>query len=171
MIIKERGGFSQSPLLKGGGVAEQCEDLQEYAKCDDGGLPEQHFLPRNKDLKPPSRELRTNSTKQENHLWYDFLRNFSPRFTRQRIVNNYILDFYCHQAALSVEVDGLQHYEPEAVEYDKARTEYLNGLGIEVLRFTNKDVDKNFKGVCEKIKMMAEERAKQTPVTRSKQIL
>jgi len=137
--------------LKGGGTSE----------ASDGGLHENHFLPRNKDLKPPSRELRTNSTKQENHLWYDFLRNFVPRFTRQRIVNNYILDFYCHKAALVIELDGAQHYEKEAIEYDSARTEYLNGFGIEVLRFDNKQIDDNFSKVCEKIKMTVEERIKQ----------
>ena len=111
-----------------------------------------NFLPRNKGLKPASRELRTNSTKQENHLWYDFLKNMSPRFTRQRIVNNYILDFYCHEASLAVEVDGSQHYESETAEYDKTRTEFLNSLGIEVLRFSNKDIDGNFSGVCEETK-------------------
>ena len=119
---------------------------------------ENNFLPRNKELKPPSRELRTDSTKQENHLWYDFLRDFRPRFTRQRIINNYILDFYCHEAALAVELDGSQHHEKEAVDYDKARTEYLNGLEIEVLRFDNRDVDGNFVGVCGTIKMAVEDR-------------
>jgi len=121
------------------------------------------FLPRNKNLKPNSRELRTNSTKQENRLWYNFLKNMLPRFTRQRIVNNYILDFYCHKAAVAIELDGSQHYEADAVEYDKARTEYLNGFGIEVLRFSNKDVDNNFSGVCEKIKMTVGERLNQKP--------
>ena len=121
---------------------------------------ENNFLPRNKELKVPSRELRNDSTKQENHLWHDFLKNFKPRFTRQRIVNNFILDFYCHKAALAVELDGSQHYENEALEHDQARTEYLNGLGIEVLRFSNKEVDRNFTGVCEKIKITVEERIK-----------
>jgi len=125
---------------------------------------ENNFLPRNKELKLPSRELRTNATKQENHLWYDFLRNSIPRFTRQRIINNYILDFYCHQAALAIELDGMQHYEKDAIEYDKARTEYLNGLGIEVIRFSNREVDKNFTNVCKKIKEKVEERLKQSPV-------
>jgi very-short-patch-repair endonuclease len=81
-------------------------------------------------------------------------------------VNNYILDFYCHEAALAIEVDGSQHYEAELVEYDKARTEYLNGLGIEVMRFANKEVERNFRGVCKKIKTTVEKRIKQTPVKR-----
>ena len=148
MIKENVKSLQESPLLKGGGIDS----------VDDGGLPEQHFLPRNKELKPPSRELRTNSTKQENHLWYDFLRDFTPRFTRQRIVNNYILDFYCHEIKLAIEVDGSHHYEEDSIEYDNARTEYLNGLGIEVVRFTNKDINKRFAGVCEKIKATVEER-------------
>ena len=146
----------ESPLLKGGG----SDDVA------DGGLYEKHFLPRNKYLKLPARELRKNSTKQENHLWYDFLCGFSPRFLRQYVINNYILDFYCHEAELAVEVDGSQHNEKESLEYDQARTEYLNGLGIEVLRCTNKDVDNNFKEICRKIKITVEERLKQSPVKR-----
>ena len=135
------------------------------AVIDGGGLPEKYFLPRNKELKQPSRDLRTNATKQEHRLWYDFLRDFKPRFTRQRIINNYILDFYCHKAGVAIELDGAQHYEPDATEYDKARTEHLNGLGIEVLRFSNKDIDNNFREACDKIKITVEERSKQTPVT------
>ena len=126
-------------------------------------MQDKNFLPRIKNLKPNSRELRTNSTKQENRLWYDFLKNMVPRFTRQRIVNNYILDFYCHKAALAIEIDGSQHYEEEAIAYDKARTEYLNGFGIEVLRFSNNDVDNNFLSVCEKIKMIVSDRLSKKP--------
>jgi very-short-patch-repair endonuclease len=132
-----------------------------------GGLPDAHsrFLPRNKNLKLPVRELRKNATKQENHLWYDFLRNLKPQFLRQFVLNNFILDFYCHKAALAIEVDGSQHYEKEAMEYDTARTEYLNGLGIEVLRFSNSEIDGNFTGVCEKIKIAVKKRLKKSPVT------
>ena len=144
----------QSPLLKRGAVAEHCENMENNIECNGGGLP---FLPRNKQLKQASRDLRTGATKQENHLWYDFLRSFAPRFTRQRVVNSFILDFYCHEAKLAVELDGSQHYEEEALEYDKARTEYLNGLGIRVLRFANTEVDKNFAGVCAKIAEIAGE--------------
>jgi len=108
--------LNESPLLKGGGGDEGA----------DGGLCEKHFLPRNKHLKLPARELRKNSTKQENHLWYDFLCKFSPRFIRQHIINSYILDFYCHKAELAIELDGSQHYEKDALEYDQARTDVQN---------------------------------------------
>jgi very-short-patch-repair endonuclease len=122
----------------------------------DGGL-----LPRNKSIKPLSRNLRKNATRQENHLWYDYLKNHEPRFTRQRIIGNFIVDFFCYEAKLVIELDGSQHYEPNAADYDKARTKYFNDLGIDVLRFPNSDIDKNFAGVCQKITDVV--RGKQTP--------
>ena len=100
--------------------------------------------PYNKNLKPVAQELRRNATKQENHLWYDFLREFRPRFTRQRIVGSYILDFFCPQTMLAVELDGSQHYEEEQIKYDNERTAFLRQFGIEVLRFSNMDVERNF---------------------------
>jgi len=155
----------QSPLFKGGGVAEQCENIQDCVKCDDGGLKKAHYsdFSRNPKLKLPARDLRKKATKQENHLWYDFLSKSSPRFLRQYVINNYILDFYCHQAALAIEVDGSQHNELEAVEYDKTRTEYLNGFGIKVLRFSNRDVDINFNEVCKKIEDIVKGRVNNPP--------
>ena len=107
--------------------------------------------PYNATLTQRARELRQNATKQENRLWYEYLRDFRPRFTRQRIVGSYILDFYCGSAKLAVELDGSQHYEPEAMEYDKTRTRFLKSTGIQVVRFTNTDVDKSFEGVCNTI--------------------
>jgi len=107
--------------------------------------------PYNATLSKKARELRINATKQEKRLWYEYLRDFRPRFTRQRIVGSYILDFYCGTVKLAVELDGGQHYESEALEYDKRRTEFLESLGIKVLRFTNIDIDKSFEGVCNTI--------------------
>jgi len=104
--------------------------------------------PYNATLTARARELRNNATKQENRLWYEYLRDFRPRFTRQRIVGSYILDFYCGTAKLAVELDGSQHYEQEVMEYDKTRTRFLESLGIQVMRFTNLDVDRSFEGVC-----------------------
>ena len=105
------------------------------------------FLPRNLELKHNSRELRTNATKEENHLWFDFLRSCNPRFTRQRVIGNYIVDFYCHYHSLVIELDGGQHYEPDVMDYDAKRTAYLNALALRVLRFTNHDIDRNFEAV------------------------
>jgi len=107
--------------------------------------------PYNATLTQRARELRKNATKQENRLWYEYLRTFRPRFTRQRIVGSYILDFYCGTAKLAVELDGSQHYEPEAIKYDKTRTRFLESLGIRVIRFANTDIDKSFEGVCSTI--------------------
>jgi len=104
--------------------------------------------PYNAALTKRARDLRKNATKQENRQWYEYLRDFRPRFTRQRIVGSYILDFYCGSVKLAVELDGSQHYESESMEYDKTRTRFLESLGIQVIRFANTDVDKNFEGVC-----------------------
>ncbi len=117
-------------------------------------------LPRNKQMRPYSTELRNNATKEENHLWYDYLRTYPVRFNRQRIIGKYIVDFYCPQAKLAVEIDGSQHYEPKGQNYDVARTEYLNRLGIMVLRFTNFDVNNNFLGVCDTIYDVVNKRTK-----------
>ncbi|MCL1858616.1 MAG: endonuclease domain-containing protein [Oscillospiraceae bacterium] len=97
-------------------------------------------------------------TKQEKHLWYDFLYNLKPQVLKQRPIGSYVVDFYCHAAKLAIELDGAQHYEPDAIEYDKIRTEFINSLGIEVIRVDNSDVDNNFVGTCDKIKKAIEER-------------
>jgi len=107
--------------------------------------------PYNATLSKRARELRINATKQEKRLWYEYLRDFRPRFTRQRIVGSYIIDFYCATVKLAVELDGGQHYESDALEYDKRRTVFLETLGIQVLRFNNIDIDKSFEGVCNAI--------------------
>jgi len=109
------------------------------------------MLPRNKNLKSISRKLRNNATKQENHLWYNFLRKHNLQFYRQRIIGDYIVDFYCPNARLIIELDGSQHYEENAEKYDVSRTEYLSSIGLYILRFTNKDINDYFEEVCQKI--------------------
>ena len=108
-------------------------------------------LPRNSDLLIHARRLRKEMTKEERHLWYDFLKDYPVKIYRQKIVGNYILDFYCEKAKLAIELDGSQHYEDAGQEYDKKRTMYLNELGIEVFRVSNLDVNRNFRGVCDAI--------------------
>ena len=98
-----------------------------------------------------SRNLRKNMTKEERHLWYDFLKSYPIQFKRQYVIGSYIVDFYCYRAKLVVELDGGQHYMPEAVAYDQMRTAYLQNQGLSVLRFTNRDVAEDFRAVCEKI--------------------
>ena len=87
-------------------------------------------------------------TKEERHLWYDFLRKYPVKFTRQMILGEYIADFYSAQAHLVIELDGSQHYEPDAKEYDLVRTEFLEQYGIQVVRINNMEIVKNFDGVC-----------------------
>ena len=106
------------------------------------------MLEKNNKLLPYSRKLRKDMTKEERHLWYDFLHVYPVRFRRQQIIGNYIVDFYCHSAALVIELDGSQHCEPEALEQDKIRMDYLCSQGLYVFRISNLDVARNFEGVC-----------------------
>jgi len=109
------------------------------------------FLPYNSKLNPTACYLRKEMTPQEKHLWYDFLRNYPLKFYRQRVINNFIVDFYCSQAKLIIELDGSQHYTEQGFAHDKERTKILESLGLRVVRFSNTDVDKNFNGVCQMI--------------------
>jgi very-short-patch-repair endonuclease len=120
-------------------------------------------IPRNKELLDNARTLRKNMTKYENHLWYDFLRTYPVRFRRQEIIGNFIADFYCNKAKLVIELDGSQHYEEDKIKYDRQRTKYLNTLGIEVLRFTNLDISKKFRNVCNYIDIVVKSRIEVTP--------
>ena len=107
-----------------------------------------------------SQRLRKNATKEENHLWYDFLRTYPVQFRRQAPFGPYIVDFYCAQARVAVELDGSQHYEAAGAERDKERTEYLERVhGLEVLRFSNLDVRQRFEGVCQRIHQAVQRRA------------
>jgi len=105
----------------------------------------------NKSLIPLARTLRKNMTKEEKHLWYDFLRTYSPRFTRQKVLGKYIADFYCAEANLVIELDGSGHYTEEGKEYDEQRTVFLEEYGINVLRIPNTEINNNFRNVCEYI--------------------
>ena len=111
----------------------------------------------NKTLVPFAKKLRKEMTKEERHLWYDFLRNYDLRFTRQKIIGDYIVDFYCAKASLVVELDGSQHYDPKKIEKDRVRTEFLEGCGLTVLRIPNNAVSQNFSGVCEAIDVAVRE--------------
>ena len=95
-----------------------------------------------------AKELRNNATSQEKRLWYDFLSKYEIRFQRQKAIDNFVADFYCYKAKLVIEIDGAQYYTPQGREKDEFRTEILEGYDLKVTRFTNQQVDKNFKGVC-----------------------
>ena len=103
-----------------------------------------------------AKNLRRNLTRQEKHLWYDFLRKHKIRFQRQKCIDNFIADFYCHKAKLVIELDGSQHYTEKGLKKDEFRTEKLEGYDLHVIRFTNEQIDKNFLGVCEYIDMIVD---------------
>jgi len=102
----------------------------------------------NKKIVPFAKDLRKNMTKEEKHLWYDFLRKYPLKFTRQKVLGKYIADFYCAKVNIVIELDGSQHYEDEGIVNDEKRTKYLEQYGIKIIRISNLDVLKNFEGVC-----------------------
>ena len=98
-----------------------------------------------------AREMRHKMTRQECHLWFDFLQSLPLTVRRQKVFGPYIVDFYIAARKLAIELDGSQHFEPAKQEYDACRDSYLRSLGLTVLRYANSDVDSNFQGVCEDI--------------------
>ena len=111
-------------------------------------------LPKNNDLLKNARALRKEMTPQELRLWYRFLRTYPVKIYKQRIIGEYIVDFYCHSAKLVIEIDGSQHYDPQCIAYDKERTAFLESLGLKVIRFSNADINVRFSAVCEEIDRM-----------------
>lgn len=111
----------------------------------------------NQRLVPMAKKLRKSMTKEELHLWYDFLRDYRVKFTRQKVLGKYIADFYCAAAKLVVELDGSQHFEPAEVEKDAERTAYLEQFDLKVIRIPNNEVMRNFAGACEYIDAVVKE--------------
>ena len=105
----------------------------------------------NKDIVPAAKMLRKNMTKEERHLWYDFLRTYPVRFSRQKVLGRYIVDFYCASAKLVIELDGSGHYTEEGKQYDEERTAFLEEYGLTVIRIPNTEINNNFRGMCEYI--------------------
>ena len=105
----------------------------------------------NKQLVPLVKQLRKEMTKEELHLWYDFLRSYPVRFSRQKVLGKYIADFYSAEAKLVIELDGSQHYEDRNIKEDVERTAFLEDYGLTIIRIPNNEVSRNFRGVCEYI--------------------
>ncbi len=105
----------------------------------------------NREIATVARMLRKNMTKEEKHLWYDFLATYPVRFSRQKILGKYVVDFYCAKARLIIELDGSQHYTKKGLASDSERTTYLNQYGLQVIRIANEEVANNFDNVCEYI--------------------
>ncbi len=108
-------------------------------------------MDKNVKLSGNARALRKNMTKEERHLWYDFLKQLPIMVHRQKVIGHYIVDFYIAERKLAIELDGSQHYERAGQNYDTVRDAYLHERGITVLRYSNADVNMRFAGVCEDI--------------------
>ena len=109
------------------------------------------MIPYNKKLVSSARTLRKNMTPEEKHLWYDFLRNYPIRFSRQKVLGKYIADFYSAKASIVIELDGSQHYEERNMQKDAERTTFLEDYRLTVIRIPNNEISRNFRGVCEYI--------------------
>jgi len=108
-------------------------------------------IPYNPKLNDRARELRKNMTLAEKKIWKEYLRNHTYTFQRQKVLNHYIVDFYCSKLQLVLEIDGDSHFTEDALKYDRIRSEILKGYGIITLRFTNKEIFENINGVILKI--------------------
>ena len=102
-----------------------------------------------------ARELRKEMTPEERKLWYTYLR-IHPyfRFRRQEIIGPYIADFYCAKARLVIEIDGSQHFAEDAMKYDSNRTAFFEKNQLQVIRFTNADINQRFQSVCETVEQV-----------------
>ena len=123
----------------------------------------------NADLTINARNLRKNMTKEERHLWYDFLKRYPVRFLRQKVIDNYIADFYCHSARLIIELDGSQHYEEKGLLKDTIRTEIIEQINLTVIRIPNNEVNRNFEGVCQYIDDAVKESLRQSSTDPSRE--
>ena len=141
-----RRAVGKAPPYRGGG--RQAGEVAVQYIFQGGSM---KTLPYSKENISFTRSLRKNMTKEERHLWYDFLRTYPVKFYKQRRIGNYIADFYCKEAGLIIELDGGQHYDEAGMESDQERTTVLESYGLTVIRFTNLDIHKNFRGVCQTI--------------------
>ena len=105
----------------------------------------------NPKLQTNAKALRKKMTKEERHLWYDFLRNLPVMVHRQKVIGNYIVDFYIAKHKIVIEADGSQHYETQGMRNDEERDAYMRSLGITVLRYSNADINLRFPSVCQDI--------------------
>ena len=105
----------------------------------------------NKSYVPIAQQLRKEMTPEEKHLWYDFLKKLPCTVNKQKNIGDFIVDFYIASKSIVIEIDGRQHDMPENNEKDKERDFELSMLGIRVLRYTNKSINKNFSDVCNEI--------------------
>lgn len=105
-----------------------------------------------------SQQLRTNMTKEEKHLWYDFLKKIPYTVNRQKVLGSYIVDFFIAETKTIIELDGSQHYTETGEKKDRERDSYFDEIGIKVLRYTNRQIHEDFDGVCRDIMLHLEEK-------------
>ena len=105
----------------------------------------------NEKLVGNSRKLRKAMTKEERHLWYDCLKQLPVTVHRQKVLGQYIVDFYIASRKIVIELDGSQHYEQVHQKKDILRDQYLTGIGCRVLRYSNADINHRFAEVCRDI--------------------
>ena len=137
----------RAPLLAGAVAARR---LGGSAARGGAGMPITN-LPYDGRLNDRAFDLRHEMTSQEKRLWYAYLRTYPVKVYRQRVIEHFIVDFYCPLARLVIELDGSQHYTEQGKEYDEQRTAILEQYGVQVLRFTNLDVDRHLDAVCAQI--------------------
>ena len=106
-------------------------------------------------------KMRKEPTEEENKLWHILLKKIRPRFLRQRVIGNYIVDFCCPKLKLIIEVDGEQHYMPEGKNYEDKRTEFLEQSGYKTIRFYNSDINKLIRNAEQMIIYSCKERAEE----------
>lgn len=117
----------------------------------------------NRKLIPTAKMLRKTMTKEECHLWYDFLKDYPLKFVRQKVLGRYIADFYCAKVKLVIELDGYHHYTYDGIEYDMDRNEYLQKFGLTVIHIPNSDIHSDFKAVCDYIDSLIQELLAESP--------
>ena len=115
-------------------------------------------IPKDNSKLEKARSLRREMTPHERKLWYLFLRKYPVKIYKQRIIDRYIVDFYCASAKLVIELDGTQHYEEQGSANDVRRTEVLESYGLQVIRYSNREIDREFNAVCEDIHRIIQER-------------
>ncbi len=95
-----------------------------------------------KEMKTKRKGLRNSPTDAEKYLWHELKKGQlnGKKFRRQQSIGNYIVDFYCPEEKLIIELDGEHHNEDDQKEYDEKRTRYLESLKLRVIRFRNTDV-------------------------------
>ncbi|MBR6040197.1 MAG: endonuclease domain-containing protein [Clostridia bacterium] len=117
----------------------------------------------NARLKPFSQKMRREMTKEERHLWYDFLKRLPVTVHRQKVLGHYIADFYIASKKILIELDGSQHFMDAGVQSDRDRDAWMQENGITVLRYTNLQIQREFNAVCSDILLHMEDNTSSPP--------